>query len=315
MKRRITSALCTLIFLGTVLTLMGLTSSGGDDYIKYMEFNVTYDALEKAMNYDIESQNEKIKIDWVEVLAYLGAKYGGDFSSYKASHMDELVERLKNGEKIGVITRGMKYYDYYEEAYRAVLDEFLGTYIKNGKEEYGLKVYSPIADSFYYTHYDDFGASRSYGYKRNHLGHDLMASTGTPVIAIESGIVEAMGWNQYGGWRIGIRSFDGKRYYYYAHLRQNRPYHCDLFEGKVVKAGDVIGYVGRTGYSSQENTNGIEVSHLHYGMQIIFDESQKEGNNEIWIDMYAITKLLYKHRQETFRNSETKEFYAMGQPQ
>ena len=302
---------------------MGVTASGGDDYIKYMEFNVTYQALERAMNYDIGSQNEDIKIDWVEVLAYLGAKYGGDFSSYKASHMDDLVERLKSGEKINVITRDMKYYDYYEEAYRAVLNEFLGTYTnetENEKgetvktEEYGLKVYSPIANGFYYNHYDDFGASRSYGYKRQHLGHDLMASTGTPVIAVESGIVEAMGWNQYGGWRIGIRSFDGKRYYYYAHLRQNRPYHCDLFEGKVVSAGDVIGYVGRTGYSSQENTNGIEVSHLHYGMQIIFDKSQKEGNNEIWIDMYAITKLLYKHRQETYRNSETKEFYAEGQP-
>ena len=35
-----------------------------------------------------------------------------------------------------------------------------------------------------------------------------MAATGTPVIAVESGTVEVMGWNQYGGWRIGIRSFD-----------------------------------------------------------------------------------------------------------
>jgi len=51
---------------------------------------------------------------------------------------------------------------------------------------------------------------------------------GTPVIAVESGYVEAMGWNQYGGWRIGIRSFDKKRYYYYAHLRQNYPYQSDL---------------------------------------------------------------------------------------
>ena len=94
-----------------------------------------------------------------------------------------------------------------------------------------------------FQHYDDFGASRSYGYQRNHLGHDLMAATGTPVIAVESGTVEVMGWNQYGGWRIGIRSFDKKRYYYYAHLRQNRPYQVDLTEGKVVNAGDVIGYV------------------------------------------------------------------------
>lgn len=47
-----------------------------------------------------------------------------------------------------------------------------------------------------------------------------MGQVGTPVIAVESGYVEAIGWNQYGGWRLGIRSFDRKRYYYYAHLRK-----------------------------------------------------------------------------------------------
>ena len=44
-----------------------------------------------------------------------------------------------------------------------------------------------------------------------------MGSIGTPIIAVESGTIEHLGWNQYGGWRIGIRSNDKKRYYYYAH--------------------------------------------------------------------------------------------------
>ncbi len=71
----------------------------------------------------------------------------------------------------------------------------------------------------------------------------MMGLVGTPIIAIESGYVEALGWNRYGGWRIGIRSFDKKRYYYYAHLRQNRPYAEGLKEGDYVTAGgDVIGY-------------------------------------------------------------------------
>ena len=43
-------------------------------------------------------------------------------------------------------------------------------------------------------------------------GYDLMGSIGTPIIAVESGTVEHLGWNQYGGWRIGIRSFDRKRF-------------------------------------------------------------------------------------------------------
>lgn len=290
------------------------------DYIKYAEFNVCYDALEKAMGADIESHqnNKKIKINWIEILALLGTKYGGNFKEYKAKDMDEIISLLEQGKKIEELTKNMKYYPYYHEVYSAVLGNFLGEYKEqaldeNGKkvwtENYGLKTFSPIAKTFPYSHYDDFGASRSYGFKRNHLGHDLMAATGTPVIAVESGTVEIMGWNQYGGWRIGIRSADKKRYYYYAHLRQNRPFHPDLKEGAAVTAGDVIGYVGRTGYSSNENVNGITTSHLHMGMQLIFDESQKECDNEIWIDLYAITKLLYKHQSSVYRVNETKEFY------
>lgn len=289
------------------------------DFIKYAEFNVPYEALEKAMNYDIKSQQEDVKINWIEVLAYLGAKYGGEFKSYKEKDMDEIVSKLKDGETMDVLTENMKYYPYYNKVYTAVLGGFLGNYSvekrnkdtneKEWEDKYGLKVFSPIAKTYPYSHSDDFGASRSYGYKRRHLGHDMMAATGTPVIAVESGTVEVMGWNQYGGWRIGIRSFDKMRYYYYAHLRQNRPFHVDLCEGKTVNAGDVIGYVGRTGYSTNENVNNIEVSHLHMGLELIFDESQKECDNEIWVDLYSITRLLEKNKSAVVRNAETKEFY------
>jgi murein DD-endopeptidase MepM/ murein hydrolase activator NlpD len=134
-----------------------------------------------------------------------------------------------------------------------------------------------------------------------------MALTGTPVIAAESGVVEELGWNRYGGWRIGIRSHDGLRYWYYAHLRQNRPYAEGLEKGAAVTAGDVIGYVGRTGYSRRENTNGIKQSHLHWGLQLIFHPSQKDGPNQIWIDLYEITKLLEGRRSATARDPETKE--------
>ena len=43
----------------------------------------------------------------------------------------------------------------------------------------------------------------------------------------------------------------------------------------MVQAGDVIGYLGRTGYSRKENANNIRTPHLHFGLQLIFDESQK----------------------------------------
>ena len=75
----------------------------------------------------------------------------------------------------------------------------------------------------------------------------------------------------------------------------------------------MIGYLGRTGYSQTENTNNIDDPHLHFGMQLIFDESQKEGNNEIWIDCYEIVKFRAMNRSETVKNQETKEYYRVYQ--
>ena len=276
--------------------------------------------MQKAFRYDVDTCQSEIHLNWIELLAYLGARYGGDFSRYKESDMNAIADRILAGEKMEEITAEMKYYSYYLEAYTAVLGGMVGSYeIEIPKEQapafalttnqesqaagenqgqapnlpkeeteegvvwvtkYGLKAFSPIAKNYPYNDYDDFGAARSYGFKRQHLGHDMMGQVGTPVIAVESGYVEAIGWNQYGGWRLGIRSFDGRRYYYYAHLRKNYPYHKSLEEGSVVQAGDVIGYLGRTGYSRTENTNNIDEPHLHFGIQLIFDESQKEGNNE-----------------------------------
>lgn len=308
---------CT--FLGVLLvSIMVMTQFAGqvdtkDSYIKYVEFNVTDSALQSAIDLDKSSQGEENKLDYITLLAYLGAKYGGDFSKYKYSDMSALAEKLKNGEKIEDLTKDMKYFNYYSEAYSAVLSGMVGNYIEDNEEKYGVKWFSPIAKTFPYSAYDDFGAERTYGYTRPHLGHDMMAAVGTPIIAVESGVVECLGWNQYGGWRVGIRSHDRKRYWYYAHLRQNRPFAENLKEGDTVTAGDVIGYVGRTGYSTTENTNGITESHLHIGLQLIFDESQKECDNEIWVDVCAICDILESHKSEVVRNSETKEFKRKSQ--
>ena len=169
---------------------------------------------------------------------------------------------------------------------------------------YGLKAFSPIAAGYGYSHCSDFGVSRSFGFRRKHLGNDLMGSLGTPIVAVEGGVVEAMGWNRYGGWRIGIRSFDSKRYYYYAHLQKDHPFAEGLAVGDIVQAGDLIGFMGRTGYSDKENVNNIETVHLHFGMELVFDESQKECNSEIWINVYDIVRLLSNHRSSVQKTAE-----------
>ena len=295
-------------------------SSDKNDYIKWVDFNVTSEALKLTSKLDIDSHNNnsEIQYNWIELLAYLASQNGGNFKNFKKSHLDNLINKLNNGETITDLTSNMKFYDYYYEAYSAVLSGFIGNYSietsnENGEKifenKYGLKAFLPIAKNYNFSHYDDFGNSRSYGFKRVHLGNDLMGSIGTPIIAVESGVIEHLGWNQYGGWRIGIRSFDSKRYYYYAHLRKNHPYAEGLEEGMTVKAGDVIGYLGMTGYSVKENVNNINIPHLHFGMQLIFDESQVDSPNEIWIDVYQIIEFLKQNRSEVYvSNEKTKDY-------
>lgn len=378
-----------------------MTGHTSKHFIRWVDFDVTADAMTQAFRYDVDTCQQELHLNWVDLLAYLGARYGGDFSHYQASDMAKAAEQLQNGVTVEELTKNMTSFAYYREAYGAVLNGMVGLYeieipkseapafaladaqiqegdpaapdssaqtqtqvpnnpveptsattdssqqaqqqnsapspsvpaptlsdpdavplTPSGEEKvwvtkYGLKAFLPLAKNFPYSHYDDFGVSRSYGYRRRHLGHDMMGQTGTPVIAVESGRVEALGWNQYGGWRIGIRSFDGQRYYYYAHLRKDYPYQSNLKEGSLVTAGDVIGYLGHTGYSTTENTNNIVEPHLHFGLQLIFDESQKEGNNEIWIDCYELIRFLSMNRSETVKKEGTKEWtrvYKMKDP-
>ena len=292
-------------------------SATSESYIKWVDFSPTYSALADTMELDISTYKMQRHLSWIDTLSYLACKNGGNFSGYKRSQLDKLVEALGDDMTPDDLMRENKYYNFYKKAYGAVLSGMLGEYTKaapdgsggiKAVEGYGLRAYSPIAEGFWFSHYDDFGDSRSFGYKRRHLGNDLMGSIGTPIAAVEGGTVEAIGWNRYGGWRIAVRSFDGKRSYYYAHLRRNRPYKEGLEIGSKVRAGEIIGYLGMTGYSSEENVNGMNVPHLHLGMQLIFNEVQKEGNNQIWIDMYSIVELLNKNKATVVKDEESGEY-------
>ena len=266
--------------------------------IRWVDFGVPYESLKYALDQDIATFEQEKHTGWIDILALAACRTGGKcgLAAVKKA-ASELKGNVSPEELLGNL---YQYYDYYHEAFSAALGGLVGGYAievdGQWKATYGLKAFSPIAAGYGFSHCDDFGVSRSFGFKRKHLGHDMMGSQGTPIVAVEGGVVEAMGWNRYGGWRIGIRSFDGKRYYYYAHLQKDHPFADGLREGDTVQAGDLIGFMGRTGYSDKENTNNIETVHLHFGLQLIFDESQKECLSEIWIDVYDIVRLLNTHR-------------------
>lgn len=286
------------IFLFVICILVLQPVSAKADTIKWVDFGVPYESLKYAMEQDIATFEEEKHISWIDALVLAACRTGGKCG---LNSVKKAVSELKQDKSPEELLRDLyKYYDYYHEAYSAVLGGLLGSYAieKDGNwiPAYGLKAFSPIAAGYGYSHSDDFGVARSFGFKRKHLGHDMMGSLGTPIVAVENGVVEALGWNRYGGWRVGIRSFDSRRYYYYAHLQKDHPYMDGLEVGDTVEAGDIIGFMGRTGYSDKENVNNIGTVHLHFGMQLVFDESQKETDAEIWVDVYDIVRLLAAHR-------------------
>jgi len=281
-----------------MLTLVLLAIPAKADTIRWVDFDVGYEALRYAMEVDIKTFEEEHHISWIDILALAACRTGGKCPLKSVRWAAEELQKGRSPREL--MGDNYKYFRYYRESYQAVLGGLLGSYAieyqGQWKPKYGLKAFSPIAEGFSYTHSADFGTERTFGFQRKHLGNDLMGTLGTPIVAVEGGIVEAMGWNRYGGWRVGIRSADSRRYYYYAHLRKDAPFAPGLQVGDVVQAGDLIGFMGRTGYSDEENVDNIQWVHLHLGLQLVFDESQKECDNEIWVDVYDLVKLLEDHR-------------------
>ncbi len=132
---------------------------------------------------------------------------------------------------------------------------------------------------------DSWMFERSYGGKRGHEGTDIMADENTrglyPVISMTDGVVRHKGWLEQGGWRLGIVA-PGGTYFYYAHLNS----YADLEEGDTVQAGDLLGYMGDTGYSTKEGTTGNFPVHLHVGIYLF------HGEEEISVNPYWVLKYL-----------------------
>jgi murein DD-endopeptidase MepM/ murein hydrolase activator NlpD len=90
---------------------------------------------------------------------------------------------------------------------------------------------------------DSFGAPRPDVPGGWHHGEDIFAAGGSPLLAVADGTLHTIGFNKIGGYRLWLRDTEGDEFYY-AHLSAYSPL---AVEGRSVKAGDVIGFVGNTG--------------------------------------------------------------------
>jgi murein DD-endopeptidase MepM/ murein hydrolase activator NlpD len=100
---------------------------------------------------------------------------------------------------------------------------------------YVFPVYGPS------SYIDTFGAARSD--VTYHHGDDIFGQLGQPLVAVTDGTVFSVGWNKVGGNRLWLLDGQGNQFYY-AHLSA---FSTAAVNGARVKAGEVVGFMGRTG--------------------------------------------------------------------
>ena len=177
----------------------------------------------------------------------------------------------------------------YNELYRKWVDNKEWTkYYKICKEIWNDLKYFPVPESaenknLTVSYVDSWQAKRTYGGERGHEGTDIMAKENVaevyPVVSMTDGVVSEKGWLEKGGYRVGITGKSGG-YFYYAHLDS----YSDIKVGQKIKAGEILGYMGDTGYG-KEGTRGKFPVHLHVGIYF-YDKGKEISVNPYWLLRY-----------------------------
>ncbi len=216
------------------------------------------------------------------------AKYGeqSEFSKYEYLAAAILTEQTGQGEL-------EEYLKLLKQYYPGKLQDILKIELAVWED---LK-YFPVPlcetdDTLATSFENSWKFARNFGGERQHEGTDIMALVNErgryPIISMTDGTVEKIGWLRLGGYRIGIRSPSGG-YYYYAHLYD---YAKDFQEGDEVKAGELLGFMGDSGYG-EEGTIGQFAVHLHVGIYVDDENGEEMSLNPYWALKWLESQRLY----------------------
>ncbi|MDR2749614.1 MAG: M23 family metallopeptidase, partial [Clostridiales bacterium] len=187
--------------------------------------------------------SERKKLDFPELLAVY-SREEGFFPQTKAPLAADMIEQYFLPTFSKARKSGSKDFQAMTQMFENVIEEM---------KKFPIAWDYNASEITQYTYTDTWGSSRTFGGDRVHQGTDLLdkenARGRLTIVSMTDGVIADNGWNQLGGLSIGIRSKSGT-YYYYAHLESVA---SGLKIGTQVKAGQVIGKMGDSGYG-QEGT-------------------------------------------------------------
>ena len=188
----------------------------------------------RIFGFEVDFQRDIRKGDWFEILY---EKFEDDNNKVRDTGKIIYASMFVNGEEINLYNfKYAKLEDYFDIRGKSITKSLMKTPINGARlsSSFGMRKH-PIL-----------------GYNKMHRGTDFAAPSGTPIMASGSGTVTRARWCGGGGNCVKIKH-NSTYETIYAHMKS---FAKGIKEGKKVKQGQVIGYVGSTGLSTGP--------HLHY---------------------------------------------------
>tara|TARA_Y100000766_G_C18899522_1_gene602611 strand:+ start:207 stop:1553 length:1347 start_codon:yes stop_codon:yes gene_type:complete len=188
----------------------------------------------RIFGFEVDFQRDIRKGDWFEILY---EKFEDDNNKVRDTGKIIYASMYVNGEEINLYNFKYKNEeDYYDIKGKSITKSLMKTPINGARlsSSFGMRKH-PIL-----------------GYNKMHKGTDFAAPSGTPIMASGSGTVTRARWCGGGGNCVKIKH-NSTYETIYAHMKA---FAKGIKEGKKVKQGQIIGYVGSTGLSTGP--------HLHY---------------------------------------------------
>ena len=206
-------------------------------YSAAMETNIEANIIiefARIFGFEVDFQRDIRKGDWFELLY---ERFEDDNGVVKDTGKIIYASMFVNGEEINLYNfKHNKETGHYDIKGKSIVKSLMKTPINGARlsSSYGMRKH-PIL-----------------GYNKMHRGTDFAAPTGTPIMASGAGTITRARWCGGGGNCVKIKH-NSTYQTVYAHMKN---FARGIKEGKKVKQGQIIGYVGSTGLSTGP--------HLHY---------------------------------------------------